>query len=627
MRGVRLALLLGLPCLLGLIVFAELRNGLFHDCLLVDARTYHDMAVALFQGAYHPGTPFWQPPFYSIAVSLLYRLSGPSPDAVRLLQVVLHATSALLVFVLGRRVFGSRPAWIAWGIYAAYGPLLLAAQQLLGPVLAITLMLIAIVMLTSERPSLTQLAIGGLALGLASITVATMLVLVPLLLFYIARQQRPAKGLALLVLLLSIAVGPAWITAWNAHESGEAVFISYNGGINFWLGNNPEYERTVAIRPGREWSALTIEPQRAGARGFGGQSDYFYRKGLTWAAAAPLEAARLYAHKARLLLRGDEIFRNEAIYPYCGESRLLRLLLWVGGVGFPFGLLLPLATVGMFGGAHGPRLRRLLLAALSIYGLGVIAFFVTGRYRLPLVPFLAVFAGNAGDRLLAMRQGTRDRIGVPALTLGVIVLLLCNLGLPAMSLEWNSDARRDLGYWHQLAGRRDQAQAEYRRAAALDPNNWEALNNLAGLLLEAGKPLEALPLYQRVLAAFPEDRGVRANLGALYLSMNEVYLAGNEYEQLLAANPNDGVAKENLARCDAGAAELESNFMARDPEKLLDAMLANLREAPENRYLLRRMRPLFRASGRDAELSGFRSDEGPAPPPSSGTVVDTPAAR
>jgi hypothetical protein len=48
----------------------------------------------------------------------------------------------------------------------------------------------------------------------------------------------------------------------DAHDH---VIVSYNGGINFWIGNNPDSERTVAIRPGRSWDALDKELRLAGA--------------------------------------------------------------------------------------------------------------------------------------------------------------------------------------------------------------------------------------------------------------------------------------------------------------------------------------------------------------------------
>ena len=59
-----------------------------------------------------------------------------------------------------------------------------------------------------------------------------------------------------------LAVTPV---AWrNWAIGGDGVGISYNAGINLYIGNNPDYAETVAIRPGWEWDDLVTQPARAG---------------------------------------------------------------------------------------------------------------------------------------------------------------------------------------------------------------------------------------------------------------------------------------------------------------------------------------------------------------------------
>ena len=67
-------------------------------------------------------------------------------------------------------------------------------------------------------------------------------------------------------LLIGAIVAVAPVTIRNA-KSGEFVPISHNGGINFYIGNNSNYDATVGIRPDREWKQLTTEPARAGVTG------------------------------------------------------------------------------------------------------------------------------------------------------------------------------------------------------------------------------------------------------------------------------------------------------------------------------------------------------------------------
>src|SRR5206468_994583 len=112
---------------------------------------------------------------------------------------------------------------------------------------------------------------------------------------------------------------------------------------------------------------------------------------------AALAIARLQLKKVYLFLAGNEIPRNQEIYPAREYSPVLRLLLWkVPGLAFPFGLLMPLGLVGM-----AVRWRRapMLAAIVVAYGAAVLAFFITARYRMPLVPYLLIFAA-AGVRWL-----------------------------------------------------------------------------------------------------------------------------------------------------------------------------------------------------------------------------------
>ena len=46
------------------------------------------------------------------------------------------------------------------------------------------------------------------------------------------------------------------MTVRNAVIGGEAALISTNAGVNFWVGNNADYDGAVGILPGWEWKDL-----------------------------------------------------------------------------------------------------------------------------------------------------------------------------------------------------------------------------------------------------------------------------------------------------------------------------------------------------------------------------------
>ena len=92
-----------------------------------------------------------------------------------------------------------------------------------------------------------------------------------------------------------------------------------------------------------------------------------------------------------LFWHGDEIGRNQDIYFWRNYSTVLAATLWKGGIAFPFGIIAPLALLGLL--LSGRRQEFVLFAVfVGVYCLSVVAFFPTARYRAPLLPLLVFFA-------------------------------------------------------------------------------------------------------------------------------------------------------------------------------------------------------------------------------------------
>ena len=507
---------------------------------VIDAATYDDAARSIASGHGHPDLIFWQPPGYSYFLGWIYAAAGPGYLAPRIVQALLGAASAVMTAWIGARLFDRRVGLYA-GIGAAlYGMLIYFDGELLTPTLTIALQLASILLalLARENPRRGPWLWGGsgLVAGFASIVTATSLVIVAVL-AAVARRR------AWIVLVgLALAIAPV---LWrNLERGGEFIPISWNGGINLFIGNNPRYDETVAIRPDLHWKRFVLEPRREGIRGAGAASSYFVGKVIAYAGSDPLGFARLQLKKLYLLLAGNEIPRNQEIYPARAHSPALRLLLWkVPGLAFPFGLLMPLGLVGM---AACWRRAPMLAAIVVAYGAAVLAFFITARYRLPLVPPLLIFAA-AGARWFLEEARARERATAIA---GVASLfLLGNLAQGPMPKTMNADAEYSLGVklaikgdagqamrlfesairknpdyaeaWVNLGvlqathGRTAEAERSLTRGAELEPDNTLALTNLAVLREKAGRRGDALALYERASRIDPADELTRKKLAEL----------------------------------------------------------------------------------------------------------------
>jgi hypothetical protein len=415
---------------------------------------------------------------------------------------VLGALSVVLLAWIGGRCLGRAVGLAAGAAGAFYGMLVYFDGELLPPTLANFLVLatVALALVAKASGKRWLWTCAGGAAGLASLVVATALV-VSLLVAGYARRRAGWVALG-----LALAIAP--VTIRNAALGGRFELISKNGGINLWIGNNPRYQETVSIRPDVEWRRLVNEPTTRSTNGKPIPA-YFVRKVLAWAKQDPVAFVRLQLHKLRLLVTGNEIYRNHAIYPARGDSPVLRLLLWkLPGLAFPFGLLLPLAGLGLWVGARRAPLLAVLTAALS---LSVIAFFITARYRVVVIPILLIFAAQAVAWLCG--QSWRPRL---IATVAVAALfLVANLGQGRMDDRMNADAEYSLGVRLGEKGQLKQAAALFESALASKPDYAEAWLNLSVCYDAFARHDEARQAFAR---AFTFDRETTLRLLRDFLS-------------------------------------------------------------------------------------------------------------
>jgi len=186
--------------------------------------------------------------------------------------------------------------------------------------------------------------------------------------------------------------------ARNYAVSGEAILISSHGGLNFFIGNNAEadgiYDRVPGITPsiaGQVRDATRVAETAEGRHLSASEvSAYFFQRAWAWIAANPGAALALFARKIALVLNKTNVPLNYSYAFYSrDETTLLRVLL-VG----PW-MLMPLGLLGLL----LVSVRReqpgfwVWASFIPIYGLSVAAFFVSDRYRMPLlVPLCATSA-------------------------------------------------------------------------------------------------------------------------------------------------------------------------------------------------------------------------------------------
>jgi 4-amino-4-deoxy-L-arabinose transferase-like glycosyltransferase len=156
---------------------------------------------------------------------------------------VLGTAAVVVIGLLGRRIAGDRAGWIAAGIAAVYPNLWVNDGLIMSETIATLLVALALLYayrLIREPRLWTALVVGALC-GLAALTRAELLLLVPLLAVPAALVARSVaigqrwKLAGAGVLAAAVLIGP-WV-GYNLVRFKEATFLSTNDGIAL-LGSN-----------------------------------------------------------------------------------------------------------------------------------------------------------------------------------------------------------------------------------------------------------------------------------------------------------------------------------------------------------------------------------------------------
>jgi len=475
-----------------------------------DARYYVDRALGLMGLAADPlaRQPYHLPPLYPWVLATVPGVQDGSWTGVRVLQALAGTLALAGVYTLARRRVSRTGALIAVGLTALYAPLTFYETRLLGDSLAFDLlvgMLVAADAL-ADRGGVGRAALVGLLTGLVCLLRPQALLLVPVLALWAARL--PRRPWAPLLLAAAATIAPATLHNWRT--SGDLILISDNGGVNLWLANTGPLSGTfttadpafgdIAVQA---QSARSVAERQAGRPLSPGEvSSWMSRAALGEIASKPGVFLQRVLLRARALIESFET--DVACFPAV-EMELVPVLRWML---LPFGLLLGLwVAAGLLGGraAKAPLLPALAVAGMV--ALTALLFFHYSRFRLPLVPLLALGAASGWDRL---RAG-----GVPlprALTAAAAVLAVAAVSvLPSphhastRAAAWTSIADTRLSHLQgqDVAGA-ERALAEARRALEESPGFVRAHLVAA----RASLPLQRWEDVQRhlepVLAAVPD---------------------------------------------------------------------------------------------------------------------------
>lgn len=523
-----------------------------------DMQFYDEWAKQILQGIWTDRQAFYGLPLYPFLLAFLYRIFGYGPYVPGVFQAGLDAGTAVLIYKIAfdliiRRGDGPRVARLAgiagaasWCFFVpaeAYSAVLMPAA---GVAFVFWFLVWQVVRHEAGVPP-SRHFIYGLLIGASAMAVATVLFLVPLVLcaILIRSKKLAIRSAAIGLLFAGVFAGtaPCWIH--NYFIARDRVFLSAHGGINLWLGNNPEangYPRFPGLHSGQGQMLRDSIDQAEVAAGRALKrsevSRYWSSKAGDYIAANP--GAWL-----RLLVRKIGNFWNAFEYDDVGVVRNLRdrgIIL----PGLDFGVVAAFGLAGIVFCWRVYPASRWIAAAVLLQMAAILPVFITERYRLAAVPGLVVL-GVLGLAQL-WKHCASGRYTAVVVQLGALTASACLVSLP----------RHDPSLWAleaynsgKLALETDNlalAEQHLQRAYGLVPKNAEINFALGNLRLAQGNVVAAKEFYHAALAVDQKHKGSLNNLGVVALSENQPDAAAEYFQRSLVIEPQNAKTHYLLAK-------------------------------------------------------------------------------
>lgn len=300
-HGLQLGIALGVAIALRLLLWNHIpRSG-----LISDEGEYIAAATWLAQGrnfSWYQGYLWTRAPLYPLFVAAHFALFGRSPIPVYLTQNALSLMNVALVYLLGARVLGVSGQvsavtnrtnatqilgvnhlmpLIAALLMALYFPFAVYTQVLLSETLFLALLLggfLALSYAGEPRPFAWPFVLGGVLLGLATLTRSLTLAFLPIVVIWLVAQAgrsmrgagqgsaarvwrmlRPRSGTAAFALAAALVILP-WTVYNSVKLYGGLVVADTTGAYNLLLGGRTAFDGERRDAPPRNFALALLDP-------------------------------------------------------------------------------------------------------------------------------------------------------------------------------------------------------------------------------------------------------------------------------------------------------------------------------------------------------------------------------
>jgi hypothetical protein len=330
----------------------------------------------------------WRPPGFVFFLAAVFSVFGKSIIAAKLVQTVLATATLYFAYQTAKALFNLRTARVTLALLSFYPYLVAYTGDLLSETFFTFILAAAVlwVVKTAQKPSWANIALAGFLIGYTGLTKSVVLPFFVLACAWIWwRSGRFTAGFLVGVCTL-LTILPWTLRNYYHYDKSYIMPVSTpwyslygsscdNAFIPEMLGESedPGSLKTLNAAPPADWEYISSLPLPERDR-------ICKEKALTWIR----DNKEKYAYL--LYLRFKHFWR---LYPMMAPKWQKYAAMATAG------LYIPLAVVGMLLSWRRYRNTLLLLALLATYTAVHLFFVVTLRYRVPVDPFIIMFAGYA----------------------------------------------------------------------------------------------------------------------------------------------------------------------------------------------------------------------------------------
>lgn len=308
--------------------------------------------------------------------------------AFKVFQVMLQGGSIYLIFLIGRKAFGSRAAVTACIIDALYAAELFVSNTILMECIFkfLLLLLIYISIYAVERKSFKLYIAGGIVWGLSCLFKPTAAAFpIVILIMWIKNKYKPSEILKYTAVVLSIfcvIMLPWW--ARNYRDFNMFIPFTRSSGNPFLQGTFINYDQSAG------WGVPYIEGKNALEMNQNEINAGLQRLNL-YASKEPVRYIFWYTVGKTFYFWHKPFYWRSIFYIPYALVLIFHLIILVVGI------------KGMIMGAKKNSNAGFLISVILLFNLVYLPFYTFERYSYPVMPLVIIFAAAALNKLFARK--------------------------------------------------------------------------------------------------------------------------------------------------------------------------------------------------------------------------------